>query len=135
MAARVGEETVKAPGALVVTVYAACTDVTLTVTPDLKSDDGVLLLIDTSAGKRDTGRIQIYEPQAKPILAGLVLSTGLHTTQDRMVLAEWTNAWLVAGRTGGTALAHVYRQLGDEPPDVDSPATLASAFNTLQEMA
>eukprot|EP00326_Haptolina_ericina_P037336 CAMPEP_0181236458 /NCGR_PEP_ID=MMETSP1096-20121128/38191_1 /TAXON_ID=156174 ORGANISM="Chrysochromulina ericina, Strain CCMP281" /NCGR_SAMPLE_ID=MMETSP1096 /ASSEMBLY_ACC=CAM_ASM_000453 /LENGTH=887 /DNA_ID=CAMNT_0023331649 /DNA_START=70 /DNA_END=2734 /DNA_ORIENTATION=- len=89
MAARVGEETVKAPGALVVTVYALCEDVTLTVTPDLKSDDGVLLLVDISNGKR---------------------------------------------RTGGTALAHVYGQLGDVPPDVDTPATLASAFEVVQSL-
>lgn len=89
MAARVGEETVKAPGELVITVYAFCTDVTLTVTPDLKSDGSVLLLIDTSGGKR---------------------------------------------RTGGTALAHVYGQLGNDPPDVDAPLVLVAAFNTLQAL-
>ena len=45
MAARVGDETVKCPGALVVTVYGLVPDVTLTLTPDLKSDDGALLLL------------------------------------------------------------------------------------------
>ena len=40
MAARVGSETVKSPGSLVISVYAACPDVTATVTPDLKIPDG-----------------------------------------------------------------------------------------------
>ncbi|KAG8433500.1 hypothetical protein GDO86_017692 [Hymenochirus boettgeri] len=37
MAARVGSETVKAPGSLVISVYAVCPDITATVTPDLKN--------------------------------------------------------------------------------------------------
>lgn len=36
MAARVGGDTVKAPGSLVISVYAACPDIQATVTPDLK---------------------------------------------------------------------------------------------------
>jgi phosphoribosylformylglycinamidine synthase len=40
MAARVGDKTVKAPGSLVVSVYAPCPDITATVTPDLKNFKG-----------------------------------------------------------------------------------------------
>lgn len=40
MAARVGSGTVKSPGSLVISVYAACPDVRATVTPDLKVPDG-----------------------------------------------------------------------------------------------
>ncbi|XP_053121790.1 phosphoribosylformylglycinamidine synthase [Hemicordylus capensis] len=40
MAARVGMETVKAPGTLVISAYAVCPDITATVTPDLKCPDG-----------------------------------------------------------------------------------------------
>ncbi|KAK8821382.1 hypothetical protein WA577_006680 [Blastocystis sp. JDR] len=36
MAAKVGEEVVKAPGTLVVSVYAGCPDISLRVTPDIK---------------------------------------------------------------------------------------------------
>ncbi|KAL1527588.1 hypothetical protein AB1Y20_008975 [Prymnesium parvum] len=89
MAARVGDETVKAPGALVITAYAACPDITLIVTPDLKSADGVLYLIDPSEGKR---------------------------------------------RLGGTSLAQVFGQLGDTPPDVESPEKLAAAFKAVQSL-
>jgi phosphoribosylformylglycinamidine synthase len=55
MAAAAGGETVKAPGELVVSLYCTCPDVTLTVTPDLKLPDGVLLHVDLAAGKRRLG--------------------------------------------------------------------------------
>lgn len=45
MAARVGAETVKAPGALVISVYAVCPDITATVTPDLKNPSGKGILL------------------------------------------------------------------------------------------
>ena len=35
-------------------------------------------------------------------------------------------------RLGGTALAHVFNQLGDEPPDVDAPGLLKRTFNAIQ---
>lgn len=37
MAAKVGRETVKAPGTLVISAYAPCTDITKVITPDLKA--------------------------------------------------------------------------------------------------
>uniref|UniRef100_A0A4W3JTM2 Phosphoribosylformylglycinamidine synthase n=1 Tax=Callorhinchus milii TaxID=7868 RepID=A0A4W3JTM2_CALMI len=40
MAARVGSQTVKAPGSLVISAYAVCPDITATVTPDLKNPEG-----------------------------------------------------------------------------------------------
>merc|ERR1719476_259256 len=89
MAARVGDETVKAPGTLVVTLYAAVPDVSLTVTPDLKSDGSVLLHVDMAAGLR---------------------------------------------RLGGTALAQVYGQLGDTPPDLEQPHLLSAAFGVVQAL-
>lgn len=52
MAARVGSEVVKSPGQLTMTCYAACTDITKTVTPNLKyPDNSVLLYIDLGGGK------------------------------------------------------------------------------------
>ncbi|MBM4128553.1 MAG: phosphoribosylformylglycinamidine synthase [Nitrospira sp.] len=37
-------------------------------------------------------------------------------------------------RTGGTALAHAYGQIGDESPDVDDPQLLKRAFNAVQKL-
>ncbi|KAG9466959.1 phosphoribosylformylglycinamidine synthase isoform X1 [Eleutherodactylus coqui] len=57
MAARVGAETVKAPGSLVISVYAVCPDITATITPDLKNpgQKGILLYVPLSPGKHRLG--------------------------------------------------------------------------------
>ncbi|XP_054646459.1 phosphoribosylformylglycinamidine synthase isoform X2 [Dunckerocampus dactyliophorus] len=57
MAARVGKETVKAPGALVISTYAVCPDISATVTPDLDDPDGtgVLLWVPISPGHHRLG--------------------------------------------------------------------------------
>ena len=77
MAARVGNKTVKAPGSLVISVYAACPDVRATVTPDLKLPDGRGNLLWVKFGSDFKFRL------------------------------------------GGSALAQVFNQLGDEAPDLD----------------
>ena len=77
MAARVGNKTVKAPGSLVISVYAACPDVQATVTPDLKLPDGRGNLLWVKFGSESKFRL------------------------------------------GGSALAQVFNQLGDEAPDLD----------------
>ncbi|XP_056013260.1 phosphoribosylformylglycinamidine synthase-like isoform X2 [Ostrea edulis] len=57
MAARVGSQTVKSPGTLVISAYAACPDIMMTVTPDLKCPDnkGCLLLVDLADGNHRLG--------------------------------------------------------------------------------
>jgi phosphoribosylformylglycinamidine synthase len=85
-----GVETVKAPGALVVSAYVTCPEVNRTVTPDLKRPErDLLLFVDLGGGRR---------------------------------------------RLGGSALAHVFGQLGEEPPDLDDPASLKDAFEIVQSL-
>lgn len=56
MAARCGDELVKSPGTLVMTLYCTCADITKTVTPDLKlPGEGRLLYVDLGAGKACVG--------------------------------------------------------------------------------
>ncbi|XP_004398519.1 PREDICTED: phosphoribosylformylglycinamidine synthase [Odobenus rosmarus divergens] len=57
MAARVGSETVRAPGSLVISAYAVCPDITATVTPDLKhpGGGGLLLYVPLSPGQHRLG--------------------------------------------------------------------------------
>jgi phosphoribosylformylglycinamidine synthase len=59
MAARVGNETIKSPGTLVISTYAPCPDVCVRTTPDLKSPSrnevGELIWINCSGGKMRLG--------------------------------------------------------------------------------
>jgi len=92
MAALVPEdgETVKSPGALVVSAYCTTQDITKTRTPDIK-EPGETSLIYINLGS------------------------------DRY-------------RLGGSALAQVYGQLGDETPDIEDAAFLKNAFMAIQEL-
>ncbi len=90
MATMIGDETVKSPRELVISVYAGMPDIRKKVTPDIKAaGESVLLFIDPSAGKN---------------------------------------------RMGGSALAQVYKQVGDQSPDVDQPKVLKQTFLTVQEL-
>jgi phosphoribosylformylglycinamidine synthase len=84
------QETVKSPGALVISAYVTCPDITKTVTPDLKMPgSGRLLFIDLSSGKN---------------------------------------------RLGGSALAQVFSQTGNEPPDIEDADLLKRGFNAVQKL-
>ena len=91
MAARAPDgETVKAPGALVISAYCTCPDITKVVTPDLERPGrGRLLLVDLAGGRH---------------------------------------------RLGGSSLAQVWGQVGDDCPDVDDPALLGRAFGAVQSL-
>uniref|UniRef100_A0A2N9IFL0 phosphoribosylformylglycinamidine synthase n=1 Tax=Fagus sylvatica TaxID=28930 RepID=A0A2N9IFL0_FAGSY len=90
MAACAADEVVKAPGNLVISAYVTCPDITKTVTPDLKlGDDGILLHVDLSKGKR---------------------------------------------RLGGSALAQVFDQVGDECPDLEDVSYLKRVFEGIQDL-
>uniref|UniRef100_UPI004057A5AF phosphoribosylformylglycinamidine synthase n=1 Tax=Candidatus Electronema sp. TaxID=2698783 RepID=UPI004057A5AF len=55
MATKVGSETVKSPRELVISAYAAMSDIRKVVTPDMKEPGSVLLLIDLAPGKARLG--------------------------------------------------------------------------------
>ncbi|KIH46149.1 hypothetical protein ANCDUO_23800 [Ancylostoma duodenale] len=96
MAAKVGDELVKAPGTLVLSAYAPCPDVTKTVTPDFKGP---------RAGSKSTNIIYV-----------------------RM------GSSLKRNRLGGSALAQVLRQIGDDPADVEDMPSLAYTFSAIQKL-
>jgi phosphoribosylformylglycinamidine synthase len=91
MAARCGNEVVKAPGELTMTCYVTCPDITKTVTPDLKCPSGGSTLIYVDLGNGKT-------------------------------------------RLGGSALAQVYSQIGDESPDIDDFGVLKNAMVVTQDL-
>jgi phosphoribosylformylglycinamidine synthase len=84
------DETVKAPGALVVSAYVTCPDITGVVTPDLElGESGRILYVDLAHGLT---------------------------------------------RLGGSSLAHVFAQLGDDPPDMSDPPQFKRAFQAAQRL-
>jgi phosphoribosylformylglycinamidine synthase len=84
------DETVKAPGALVISAYVTCPDIAKTVTPDLKlKEEGRLLYVDLGCGNH---------------------------------------------RVGGSSLAQVYNQVGQETPDVNDSKLLKRAFTVVQTL-
>ena len=89
MATVVADETVKSPRQLVISAYAAMSDINKVITPDIKQVGSVLLLIDLAPGK---------------------------------------------ARLGGTALAQVLGQLGNESPDMDDPDMVRRGFAAVQEL-
>lgn len=85
-----GTEVVKAPGALVISAYAPCPDITATVTPALElPGESLLFFVDLGGGRN---------------------------------------------RLGGSALAHVFGQVGEESPDLDDPSLLRGAFRAVQDL-
>jgi len=91
MAAKCGDEVVKAPGELTLTCYVTCPDVTKTVTPDLKCTGGTSKLF------------------------------FIHLGGDN-------------ARLGGSALAQVYGQIGNESPDMENFTPLKQCFITTQKL-
>lgn len=89
MATKVGDETVKSPRELVISVYASVPDITRILTPDIKHIGSSLVLVDLGNGRN---------------------------------------------RLGGSALAQVYSQLGDESPDVERADQLRAAFLAIQDL-
>lgn len=83
-------ETVRAPGALVITGYSTLDNVESKLTPDIKAPGtSILLHVDISQGKR---------------------------------------------RLGGSAVAQVFGQVGDTPPDLDDVSVLRAAFDIVQDI-
>lgn len=89
MATMVGAETVKSPRELVISAYAAMSDLNWVITPDLKAPGSVLLLVTLTPGKH---------------------------------------------RLGGTALAQVLGQLGNDCPDMDNPELVRRGFAAVQAL-
>lgn len=88
MAAKVNDELVKAPGTLVVSVYAACPDVSLTVSPDLKHPGrSTLLFVDLSAGQQRMGGSALAQTfkqvgDQSPDVDTALLKRGFRATQQ-----------------------------------------------------
>ncbi|KAI7838801.1 hypothetical protein COHA_007416 [Chlorella ohadii] len=88
MAAAAANETVKAPGNLVVSAYVTCPDVTKVVTPDLKAPGSSRLLhVDLGAGRRRLGGSALAQAymqvgEASPDVDPALLKAAFNATQQ-----------------------------------------------------
>jgi phosphoribosylformylglycinamidine synthase len=90
MATIIGEETVKSPRQLVVSLYGAMDDIYRVITPDIKRPgESELIFVDLADKKT---------------------------------------------RMGGSAFAHVHKQIGNESPDMNDPFLVRKAFLAVQEL-
>ncbi|GAB9468174.1 Phosphoribosylformylglycinamidine synthase [Globisporangium polare] len=89
MAAKVNKQDVKAPGTLVITMYAACDDVEKTVTPDLKTHvaDSLIYYVDIGKGQNRLGGsalAQVYSQlgsQSPDVEDAALLKNAFNATQ------------------------------------------------------
>lgn len=65
----------------------------------------------------NTFALDFYEMFLSRLLVGTLLHVAINLDQHRL---------------GGSALAQCFSQLGNVPPDLDSPATLVSCFQVTQ---
>ena len=138
MAAKCGDEVVKAPGELTMTCYVTCPDITKTVTPDLKSPSSGsrLLFIDLGMGKTRLGGSSLAQAysqvgdQSPDIEDFSALKSAVNVTQElidaRIVLAghDRSDGGLVV-----TLLEMAFA--GNCSIDVKLPATSGSDFEIL----
>ncbi len=83
------DKTMTSPLSLIITAFAPVLDISKTLTPQLKDEDSVLILLDLGVGKN---------------------------------------------RLGGSVLAQVYSQIGNETPDLDDTDLFKSFFNAIQTL-
>ncbi len=83
------DKVMTSPLSLIITAFAPVIDITKTLTPELKDEDSVLILLDLGVGKN---------------------------------------------RLGGSVLAQVYNQMGDESPDLDQVSIFKSFFDAIQTL-
>jgi phosphoribosylformylglycinamidine synthase len=105
------QKRITAPVSLIVSAFAACADVRLTLTPQLLGGTGVppVSLANTDHGRDARATIE------DTILLLIDLGRGKN-------------------RLGGSILAQVVSQMGEETPDVDSAADLKNFWNAIQQL-
>ena len=73
----------------------------------------------------------VVEDIRKTVTPELRTGQGLSNEETRLVAIDLSKG---KNRLGGSCLAQVYKQLGNETPDVDSPETLKGFFNAMQTL-
>jgi phosphoribosylformylglycinamidine synthase len=116
-----GEKRMTAPVSLIVSAFAAVSDIRLSLTPQLRYDP--VATKSTESAKSAASDSVSFEPSVANE-SGLIGETVLLLID----LGRGKN------RMGGSILAQVVSQMGEAPPDVDSPADLKNFWNVIQKL-
>ncbi len=103
---------VTAPTSLIISAFAAVTDIRLSLTPQLQYDTPV-------AGGADPGSESLNDDSNNRIGETVLLLIDLGRSKNRL---------------GGSILAQVVSQTGEAPPDVDNPADLKNFWKAIQQL-
>jgi phosphoribosylformylglycinamidine synthase len=120
------QKRVTAPISLIVSAFASCSDVRLTLTPQLRYEhilqEGTEEIESLPAdGTRSSSSV--------PSVASCKTSESIGETILLLIdLGRGMN------RLGGSILAQVVSQMGENPPDVDSAADLKNFWNAIQQL-
>jgi phosphoribosylformylglycinamidine synthase len=109
-----GQQTrMTAPVSLIVSAFAPCADIRLTLTPQLRYDES------SAASSGSQLSALNSQPRADEIGSTVLLLIDLGRGKDRL---------------GGSILAQVLSQTGEAPPDVDSATDLKGFWNAIQQL-
>jgi phosphoribosylformylglycinamidine synthase len=119
---------ITAPVSLIISAFAPVTDIRLSLTPQLQYDASKPLLQEETE-KTETLKSQGFGSSSVPSVTSCKTSEPIGETVLLLIdLGRGKN------RLGGSILAQVVSQTGEEPPDVDSATDLKNFWNVIQQL-
>jgi phosphoribosylformylglycinamidine synthase len=122
-----------APISLIVSAFAPCADIRLSLTPQLRYDSE-LTTKDTKSTKSEASR-QNQDSSSEPFVSSVnfvVNTQGSDPVGETVLLL--VDLGRGQNRLGGSILAQVVSQMGEATPDVDSAADLKGFWNAIQQL-
>ena len=112
---------ITAPVSLIISAFAPVTDIRLSLTPQLRYDPGFVSRRDaeTAEGSNPNPSVPPNSSVSAPLRETILLLIDLGRGKNRL---------------GGSILAQVVSQTGEEPPDVDSAADLKNFWKVIQQL-
>ena len=116
-----GNKRITAPVSLIISAFAPVTDIRLSLTPQLRYDPGLVSRSDaeTAEGSNPNPSVPPNSSVSAPLRETILLLIDLGRGKNRL---------------GGSILAQVVSQTGEEPPDVDSATDLKNFWNVIQQL-
>ncbi len=115
------EKRMTAPVSLIVSAFAPCADIRLSLTPQLRHERGEGFLQEKTEGT------EIRSKQSSAL-------TSVASVSSCETLLLFIDLGRGRNRLGGSILAQTLSQTGDTPPDVDSADDLKNFWNAIQQL-